>query len=145
MASAMQLQSRASLPHLPQELQDIIVSLAVGHNRKCRGLLDLPYTCKRLRATCLPITYKQIELYGYLPKSCVDMFSPNTKHLELSKIFLNSSASLGQYIKTLELKGVELEQAIAEQILEHTTSLKSFIYRFEVQCNHDGLGTWPNA
>jgi hypothetical protein len=52
---------------------------------------------------------------------------------------------VGQYVKTLELKGMEPEQAIAEQILEHTTSLKSFIYRIEVQCNHDGLGTWPNA
>jgi len=45
----------------------------------------------------------------------------------------------------LELKGVKPEQAIAKQILEHTTSLKRFIYRFEVQCNVDGLGTWPNA
>jgi hypothetical protein len=89
--------------------------------------------------------YENIEVYGYFPRSCVRIFSPNTKHLELARTLSNSSASVGQYIKTLELKGVEPEQAIAEQILEHTTSLKTFAYKFEVQCNYDGLGTWPNA
>ncbi|KAH3907940.1 hypothetical protein HBI56_151370 [Parastagonospora nodorum] len=89
--------------------------------------------------------YENIEVHGYLPRSCVRIFSPNTKHLELARTLSTSSASVGQYIKTLELKGVEPEQAIAEQILEHTTSLKTFVYQFEVQCNYDGLGTWPNA
>jgi hypothetical protein len=142
MSSKTEIQPRASLSTLPQELQDTIVHLIVDGYQRGQGLLELSYTCRRLRATCLPIIYENIKLYGYFDKSCMRLYRPERT---LARTVSTSPAHVGQHIKKLELNGVEVRDDIAEQMLPHMVNLKTLIYKFEIQCNRDGLGTWPDT
>jgi hypothetical protein len=137
---ASQLPPRASLPSLPQELQDTITCLVANPCKKENDLASLSYTCKVLRATCLPFIYEDISLDAGEERF---MGGPAYQpEIALARsLSSSSSGDLGQYIRRLRLHGVDPTLGTIEQILSQTKNLTWFECHFSVFCDLYGDGT----
>jgi hypothetical protein len=138
------LPPRATLQDLPRELQDAIVTYfkpnrpRTSTRENCymadRTLLDLSYTCKSLRAACLPIVYKDIDFTAYISRS--DR-SPGREAALLRT--LSSPIKFGEHVKTLSVNNLDPADRTAEQLLEYTPKLTLLSYRYSLDYyeNHD--------
>jgi hypothetical protein len=117
-----QQQPYASLIGLPQELRDNIASHLVLESSK-KDLLSLSYTCRNLRATCLPIIYREIDLT--IDKDLQKDLPSRTEGLLLRSLS-SMQANLGRHTKTLRLRELNPLDDIEEQFLKHTPNLTQF-------------------
>jgi hypothetical protein len=129
----------SSLLTLPQELQDAIVRLGATHE-KGRDLLSLSYTCKTLRATCLPVIYEDIQLSAH--RDHKNNKRDHEREIQLIRAVSTSSSDLGRLIKKLQLRHVNPYDLIAEQMLPFTINLTHLTYGVRVFPMVESPGGW---
>jgi hypothetical protein len=137
-----QLPPRASLLGVPRELQDAIAAHLdtspprTSTRQSCyladRTVLDLSYTCKALRTTCLPFLFSNITLAAYVSRP--DR-SPGRETALLRA--LEVSPRIGEYVKMLHISRLDPADKIADEILRHTPNLVSLTLEYGLDCDKD--------
>ena len=132
---------RASLPGLPQELQDaIVLHLPQALNNKTH-LMFLSQTCKPLRATCLPHIYADIsvipKLFDRTNRARRKYQQDSTAHplrtrqsRALFQTLISSPANPGKFVKRLRMWGLDARDGLAENALVHTPNVQDVTFGY---------------
>jgi hypothetical protein len=136
------LPPQASLHGLPRELQDAIAAHLdtspprTSTRQSCyladRTVLDLSYTCKPLRAACLPFLFSNVTFAAYVSHS--DR-SPGRETALLRA--LEVSPRMGEYVKMLHISRLDPADKTANEILRHTPNLISLTFEYGLDCDKD--------
>jgi hypothetical protein len=139
---------RASLPSLPQELQDKILAysdvkgpyprLRLNDQRRDHTLFYLSCTCKALRATCLPLLFQDVAFTAYTYGAHEANRALGREAALLRSV--SSGSCLGQHIRTLHIKRLFPNDRTVEQILEYTPRLERLTCMFYLNHRSDSDG-----